>query len=155
MSHKQLVLGIFADEASAQEAVVALADTAVASGDAMGILVLDDKGRLKTDKVGARSWKAGAGVGACLLVVGPAALGVGIVGGTLAGGLHHKNLGMSDWEKEHLATDLKGGKAAVGVLADRGDGPAIAAAMANLGGLPESFELSEETLESVAAATQS
>jgi hypothetical protein len=86
MADKQLVLSFFADDAAATD----LKGSEIASGDAIGLLVLDAPGNLKVDKVGARSWGAGAGIGACLLVLGPAALGVGIVGGTLAGGLHHK-----------------------------------------------------------------
>ena len=88
-----------------------------ASGDAIGLLVLDAAGNVKVYKVGARSWGAGAGIGACLLVLGPAALGVGVVGGTLAGGLHHKGLKLSDEDKARISADLGAGKAAVGVLA--------------------------------------
>lgn len=152
MSNKHLVLAIFADEPTADSAAASLKDAAVAEHDAMGILVLDENGQLKVDKVGARSWGAGAGIGACLVVLGPAALGVGVLGGTLAGGLHHKKLGMSDWQKEHLATELKGGKAALGVLAEPEDGPAIVDAMVKLGGTAESYELSEETLQEVQEA---
>ena len=67
------------------------------------------------DKVGARSWGAGAGIGAGLVVLGPAALGVGILGGTAAGGLHHKGLRLSDEDKARISADLGAGKAAVGV----------------------------------------
>ena len=66
MAEKQLVLSFFADEPAADAAALALKDSGVASGDAMGLLVLDDAGNLKVDKVGARSWAAGAGIGACL-----------------------------------------------------------------------------------------
>ena len=82
MAEKQLVLSFFADEPAADAAAVELKDSGIASGDAIGLLVLDAAGNLKVDKVGARSWGAGAGVGACLVLLGPAALGVGIVGGT-------------------------------------------------------------------------
>ena len=82
MAEKQLVLSFFADEPTADAAAEALKDSGVTSGDAIGLLVLDDAGDLRVDKVGARSWGAGAGVGACLVLLGPAAIGVGIVGGT-------------------------------------------------------------------------
>ena len=82
MAEKQLVLSFFADEPAADAAATALKESEVASGEAIGILVLDAAGNLKTEKVGARSWGAGAGIGACMLVLGPAALGVGVVGGT-------------------------------------------------------------------------
>lgn len=153
MSSKHLVLAIYPDAPAAEEAAASLKDTAVASSDALGILVLNDKGELDIDKVGARSWGAGAGIGAVMLVLGPAALGVGLIGGTLAGGLHHKSLGMSDWEKEHLAAELRGGKAAVGALAEPEDSAAITSAMERLGGTVESFELSDDTLTAVSEAT--
>ena len=43
-----------------------LKDSGGSSGNSMGILVLDTTGNVKVDKVGARSWGAGAGDGACL-----------------------------------------------------------------------------------------
>ena len=61
MSNKHLVLAIFPDAPAAEGATATLKDTAVASNDALGILVLNDKGELDTDKVGARSWGAGYG----------------------------------------------------------------------------------------------
>ena len=61
MAQKQLVLSFFADEPAADAAAQTLKDSGT-SGDAMGILVLDATGNLKVDKVGARSWGAGAGV---------------------------------------------------------------------------------------------
>ena len=104
MAEKQLVLSFFADEPAADAAATSLKDSGVASGDAVGLLVLDAAGNLKVDKVGARSWKAGAGIGACLVVLGPAALGVGIVGGTAAGALHHKGLKISDEDKARISS---------------------------------------------------
>src|SRR3954451_6712173 len=87
MAEKQLVLSFFADERTADAAAESLKDSGAANGDAMRILVLDGDGDLNVGKVGSRSWGAGAGVGACLLLLGPAALGVGVLGGTVAGGL--------------------------------------------------------------------
>ena len=123
MAEKQLVLSFFADEPAADAAALALKDSGIAAGDAIGLLVLDATGNLKVDKVGARSWAAGAGIGACLVVLGPALLGVGLVGGTLGGGLHHKGLKLDDADRARIAADLKAGKAAVGVLARITDGP--------------------------------
>jgi hypothetical protein len=123
-----------ADEPAADTAASALKDSGIASGDAIGLLVLDAAGDLKVDKVGARSWGAGAGIGACLLVLGPAALGVGIVGGTLAGGLHHRGLKLGDEDTARTSADLGAGKAAVGVLARIGDAPMIRQRLTELGG---------------------
>ena len=154
MAEKQLVLSFFADEPAADAAAHRLRDEeiAYAEGDAIGILVLDATGNLKVDKVGARSWGAGAGIGAALLVLGPAALGVGIVGGTLAGGLHHKGLKLSDEDKARISADLSGGKAAVGVLAKVSDAPAIQATLSGLGGATSSHdEVDEAALQAAAA----
>ena len=154
MAEKQLVLSFFADEPTADAAAVELKDSGVAPGDAIGLLVLDDAGDLRVDKVGARSWGAGAGVGACLVLLGPAAIGVGLVGGTLAGGTHHKGLKLSDEDKTRISTDLSAGKAAVGVLAKIEDGPAIREQLTGAGGMTSSHDLVDEAALQAAAAEQ-
>ena len=106
------------------------------------------------DKVGARSWGAGAGVGACLVLLGPAALGVGIVGGALAGGLHHKGLKLSDEDKTRISADLSAGKAAVGVLAKIEDGPAVREQLTGAGGITSSHDVVDEAALQAAAAEQ-
>ena len=151
MAEKQLVLSFFADEPAADAAAQALKDSGAAGGDAMGILVLDANGDLNVDKVGSRSWGAGAGVGACLLVLGPAALGVGIVGGTLAGGLHHKGLKLDDADKARIAGDLGAGKAAVGVLADGEEALVIQSALTGLGGATSGHDVVDEAAVQAAA----
>jgi len=74
MSNKTVVLAIFNDEASADVAAASLKDSGVAKRDAIGVLVLDEKGKIKTDKVGKRSMGKGAGIGE--LEGGKAAVGV-------------------------------------------------------------------------------
>ena len=64
MSNKTVVLAIFKDEISADAAAASLKESGVAKGDAIGVLVLNEKGELKADKVGKRSWGKGAGIGA-------------------------------------------------------------------------------------------
>ena len=155
MADRQLVLSFFAGEPAADAAATALKDTGITSGDAIGILVLDAAGNLKVDKVGARSWGAGAGVGACLLVLGPAALGVGILGGTAAGGLHHKGLKLSDADKARISADLGAGKAAVGVLARIEDAPTIQGQLTGLGGATSSHDVVDEAALQAAAAQPS
>jgi hypothetical protein len=155
MAEKQLVLSFFADEPAADTAAMSVKDSGTTSGDAMGILVLDATGNLKVDKVGSRSWGVGAGVGAGLLVLGPAALGVGILGGTLAGGLHHKGLRMTEEDKARISADLSAGKAAVGVLARINEAPAIQAQLTQLGGATSSHEVVDEAALQAAAAEQS
>jgi hypothetical protein len=63
MAHRQLVLAVFADEPAADSAAAALKDSGIADGDAIGILALDDDGKLKQDKVGKRSTGKGAAIG--------------------------------------------------------------------------------------------
>ena len=152
MAEKQLVLSFFADEPAADAAALALKDSGVAPGDAIGLLVLDAAGNVKVDKVGARSWAAGAGIGACLLVLGPALLGVGLIGGTVAGGLHHKGLKMSDEDKTRISADLSAGKAAVGVLAKIDDAPGIQAKLTELGGATSGHDVVDEAALQAAAA---
>ena len=152
MAEKQLVLSFFADEPAADAAAQALKDSGIASGDAVGILVLDATDNVKIDKVGARSWAAGAGIGACLLVLGPALLGVGLVGGTIGGGLHHKGLKLDDADKAQISADLKAGKAAVGVLAKIDEAPGIQAKLTELGGATSGHDVVDEAALQAAAA---
>jgi uncharacterized membrane protein len=153
MADKQLVLAFFGDEGAADDAADALKDSGIAHGDAIGILVLDSHGKLKTDKVGARSTGKGAAIGGVLFLVGPAILGVGVIGGTVAGALHHKNLGLSDADKARITVELNEGKAAVAVMAHDDTAPAISDRLAQLGGTSESHELSDEALQTAAADT--
>ena len=119
MADKRLVIAIFETEAAADEAAERLKVTRVVVGDAIAVLVLDERGELKTNKIGATSGGKGATAGLVLGLLGPVGLGVGVVGGALAGKLHHKDLGLDDADRERLGADLRGGKAAVGVLASR------------------------------------
>src|SRR3954470_23044423 len=111
MSDQQLVLGVFPDELAADNAAVAMKDSGIADGDAIGILALDSAGKLKQDKVGTRSTGKGAAIGGVLTLLGPVGLGVGVLGGAAAGALHHKNLGLTDADKARLTTEMNGGKA--------------------------------------------
>ena len=147
MSDRQLVLSFFAEEVATDSAAMALKDSGIAHGDAIGILSLDSHGKLKQDKVGARSTGKGAAIGGALFLLGPAVLGVGVLGGTTVGALHHKNLGLSDADKARLAVDLNAGKAAVGVLAHYDSAPAISDRLTQLGGASEAHELTDEALQ--------
>jgi uncharacterized membrane protein len=153
MADRQLVLAVFPDELGADNAAVALKDSGIADGDAIGILALDSHGKLKQDKVGARSTGKGAAVGGVLFLLGPAVLGVGVIGGAAAGALHHKNLGLSDADKARLTVELNEGKAAVGVLAHYDTATAVSARLTQLGGTSEAHPLTDEALEAAAADT--
>jgi len=156
MANKQVVLGVFADEAAADAAVASLKAWDKASDDvkltAIGVLVLDEKGKLKTHKMGSRSIMKGAGIGAVLAIIGAPVVGVGLVGGAIIGALHHKNLGMTDADKARISAALTEGKAAVGVLAKDEEAGAIAGKLAELGGEVTSHEVTDEALEAVAEA---
>ncbi len=163
MSDKHLILAFFADEATADAAAETVKESGVTHGDAIGILVLDEAGNLVVEKVGATSVAAGVGVGAALLVLGPAMLGygaataivgggVGMAGGAAGGSLHHKGLKLSDEDKSRIAAELGAGKAAVGVLAHADQAAAVEAKLAELGGTPSSHEVVEEAEVAAAAA---
>jgi len=153
MSDKQLVIAIFPDEVAADRAAVALKDSGTAKGDAVGILALDSEGNVKQDKVGARSSGKGAAIGGALWLLGPVGIGVGVLGGTAVGAMHHKGLGLSDADKERLKGELAAGKAAVGVLAHYDTVPGVTDQLNELGGQPEAYEITDEALEAAASGT--
>lgn len=153
MANRQLVLAFFPDEGAADDAAVALKDSAIADGDAIGILALDSNGKLKQDKVGAHSTSKGAAIGGVIAVFSTALLGPAVLTGVAVGALHHKNLGLSDADKARLTVDLNAGKAAVGVLAHSDTAPAISDRLTQLGGTPEAHELTDEALQTAAADT--
>jgi hypothetical protein len=155
MSEKTVVLAIFESEAAADSAVVALKDSGLVPGDAIGVLVLDGDGQLKVDKVGARSTGKGAGMGAVLFLLGPAVAGIGVLGGSLLGALHRKGLGLDDNDRDRIAAELAGGRAAVGVLAPAGVASVVSARLADLGGVPETHAASDEALQQARSAALS
>jgi hypothetical protein len=147
MANRKLVLAVFPDELSADAAAVALKDSGIADGDAIGILALDGDGKLKQDKVGAHSTGKGAAIGGVIAVFSWALLGPAVVTGVAVGALHHKNLGLSDADKARLTVELNEGRAAVGVMAHSDTAPAISDRLTQLGGTPESYELTDEALQ--------
>ena len=102
----------------------------------IGIITLEDD-KLKTHKVGARASGTGAKWGTILGATGSLATGVlaaagvltggialipaaiaGLAVGTGAGALFHKKVGMTDSDRIRLEDHLKGGGAALAVMAD-------------------------------------
>jgi hypothetical protein len=156
MAAHQMVLGIFADEATADAAVRSLMawekDNNVMPRP-VGVLVADENGQIKEHKLGTRSSKTGAGIGLVLAVLAPPTLLAGMVGGAILGHFHHKGLGLTDADRERIAAELAGGKAAIGVLVEEDPEAAmISNKLTELGGTPEVHEVTEEALEAVAAA---
>ena len=157
MSEKQLVLAFFDTEDEADRAVDHLKQWDKASKEiklgAIGVLVKDDKGKIKTHKLGSRK----TGTGAVLFaLVGVLSGGITVVGGAvigaLFGSLFHKGLGMSKEDLARIGGELDGGKAAVAVLADPQEAAAITAKLAELGGRPETHEVSEEVVQEAETA---
>ena len=155
---KQVILGIFADEAAADAAVEALKtwddDNIDIELESIGVLVVDDKGQIKEHKLGRRSGGKGAGIGLVLAVIAPPTLLAGIVGGGVIGHFHHKGLGLSQEDRDRIIAELAGGKAAVGILAPVMDAPPISAKLASLGATPEVHDVSDEALEAVGSAAE-
>jgi hypothetical protein len=152
MSNKTVVLAIFKNELAADTAAAALKDSGVAKGDAMGVLVLDEKGELKADKVGKRSWGKGAGIGAVVALCTPVGLAAGLIGGGLLGALHHKNLGLDEADRDRIGAELAGGKAAVGVLTPVSEVSFVTGKLTELGGTAEAHPVSDEALQEASAA---
>jgi hypothetical protein len=156
MADQQVIIGIFENEEAADTAVQSLKtwdeESVDIKLDAIGVLVLDDKGQIKEHKLGQRSGGKGAGIGLVLAVIAPPTLLAGVIGGGVIGHFHHKGLGLSQADRERITANLAGGKAAVGVLAPTVDAVPIEAKLKATGGTVETHDVSEEALEAVAAA---
>ena len=118
---KQMVLAFFANEADADAAVDAIKQWDKASKDvklgAIGILVKDDKGKIKTQKLGKRKTGTGAVLfGLAAVLTGGASVLGGVVFGGIVGSLFHKGLGLSKDDLARIDGDLNDGKAAVAIL---------------------------------------
>jgi uncharacterized membrane protein len=158
----QLILAFFETEASADTAAASLRQWAKTNRnvqlDAVGVLVKDDKGEVKTHKLGPHETGKGAGIGMALGVVAAVASGgltlfEGLAIGGLSGGgigfLFRKGLGMSDEDAARIADRLDAGHAAVGILAIPAQAPALMEKLEELGGEPESHEVSSDDLRPV------
>lgn len=152
MSKNQLVLAYFENEEAADAAVSSLKSWDKASKEiklgAVGVLVKDDKGKVKTHKVGKRDTALGVLLGAIAAVLsGGLALLGGVVGGGLIGSIFHKGLGISKEDMAEIDAKLTDGKAAVGVLAKPDEAADISAKMTELGGEVEAYEVADDAVE--------
>ena len=152
MANKQLVLAFFESEAAADYAVDQIKQWDKASKEiklgAIGILVKDDKGKIKTHKLGKR--KTGTGAiffGLAAVLTGGATLLAGAVFGGGVGSFFRKGLGMSKDDLARIDGELDGGKAAVCILAAPDEAAAVTAKLTELGGIAESHEVSEEVVQ--------
>ena len=156
MASKTVVLAFFNDEATADDAAEDLKRWDKADDDiklkAIGVLVLDEKGKLKTHKLGRRSVGKGAGIGLLLAVIAPPTLLVGLLGGGILGAFHHKGLGLKDADRERIGSQLTAGRAAVGVLVNPAIAIDVSAKLTELGGTAEVHEVTEEAIAEVETA---
>ena len=150
MASKTVVLALFNDEPTADDAVEALKKWDKADDDikldAIGVLALDDKGKIKTHKLGKRSVGKGAGIGLVLAVIAPPTLLAGVVGGGIIGAFHHKGLGLKAADRDRIASELSAGQAAVGVLVRPEMAIDISAKLTELGGRAEAHEVADEVV---------
>src|SRR3954453_12072913 len=148
--NSHLVLAFFDNEAAADGAVGALQSWAKHNRrvqlDAVGVLVKDDDGEVKTHKLGPSEGRKGIGIGAVLGVVAGIASGgltlvegalVGGAGGGLLGSFFHRSLGLSEDDAARIAARLAGGHAPVGALVPEPQAPTIARELETFGGEPE------------------
>jgi hypothetical protein len=152
MANRTVVLAIFNDETAADTAADALRKSGVAHHDAIGVLALDENGKVKTHKLGKRSVGMGVGIGLILALLTPIGLVVGLIGGGLLGALHHKGLGIDPADRDRIGSELQGGKAAVGVLSPVSEAKFVADKLTELGGVAETHEVSDEHLDEAHAA---
>lgn len=159
MAKKQLVIAFFEDEAAADEAVDEIKQWDKASKEvklgAIGVLVKDDKGKIKTHKLGKHKTGTGAVVGA---LAGVLSGGLTTVGGAMLGGIigafFHKGLGLSKNDLARFDDELDDGKAAVCILAEPDEADGVSAKLAELGGQPEMHEVTEEALDQIETAAE-
>lgn len=163
--NKHLVLALFDSEAAADRAAEALktwdkANEAVKLG-AIGVLVKDEDGNIKDHKLGKRDTLEGAGVGLVLgLIAGVLSGGIailgGLVGGAILGGVVgtfvHKGLGMSKEDLEKLSAHLDAGRAALGVIVEKGEVKDTTAKLTELGGKVETYEVQAEAMKDISKA---
>lgn len=156
MAAHRMVLAIFADEAAADAAATSFMAWEKAEdivSRPVGVLAADANGHIKEHMLGTRSGKKGAGIGLLLAVVAPPTLLAGMIGGGILGHFHHQGLGLTDADRERIAAELAGGRAAIGVLVE--DDPEVhmvSEKLTELGGAVEVHEVTEEALDAVAAA---
>ncbi len=159
MSKKQLVLAFFESEAAADDAVTAMKGWDKANKEiklgAIGMLVKDEKGKVKTHKLGSRKTGAGAvlGVIAAILTGGLSLLG-GVAIGGVVGAFFHKGLGISKDELARIDQELNDGRVGVGLLVSADEVDSVSAKLTELGGTPDTYEVSDEAVDQAAMAVE-
>jgi uncharacterized membrane protein len=159
MAKKQLVLAFFENEDAADAAAKEIKQWDKASKEiklgSIAVLAKNEKGKVKTDKLGARHTGTGmaAGVLAAALSGGVTLL-AGVVVGGITGGFLHKGLGLSKDELARIEGELDNGRSALCILAAPDEAEAVSAKLTELGGEAETHEVSEEAVEEAATAVE-
>ena len=152
MADKRVVLAIFDSEPAADAAVASLKSTELAKGDAIGVLVLDADGALKTEKVAPTARARAPGSGCCLDCWGRSGSARALSEAGCSAGSITRGLGWDESDRDRIADELANGKAAVGVLADEEHAAEITAHLTAQGGQPEEHAVSDEALQEASAA---
>jgi len=163
--NRNLIIAYFPSKETAEKAARHLKKWDKKRGDiklgGVGIITLDDEGKLKTHKVGARAGGTGAkwgtilGISAGILSGGLTLIGgavVGLAAGSVAGALFRKKIGMDDEDKERLMQHLQDGGAALAAMADEDEVEATKYKLLGLNGSVESYIVPEETVDELEAA---
>ena len=163
--NRNLIIAYFPSKKKAEKAAKNLKRWDKKRGDiklgGVGIITLDDKGKLKTHKVGARAGGTGAkwgtilGATAGILSGGVTLIGgavVGLAAGSVAGALFRKKIGMTDEDKDRLMQHLQDGGAAIAAMADEDEVEATKYELRNLGGTVENYMMPDETVDELEAA---
>ena len=150
MTDKGVVFALFDNEAAADAAVESLKAWDKLDDDvklnAIGVLALDEHGKLKMHKVGPRRGVAkGVASGAVVVVlagyiVSPLALPVafGAVGAT------RRSVPLSPERRDQLSAAIKKGKAAVGIQVKMDETAAVSAKLEELGGIVDILEMTPD-----------
>jgi uncharacterized membrane protein len=154
-----LVLAFFETERAADGAAGAVRTWAARNRrvqiEAVGVLVNDENGHVKTHKLGPSDGRMGIGVGIALGVVAAIASGgitliegavVGGAGGGIVGALMHRGIGLSQADADRIGSRLGAGHAAVGVLVPLSQAAAISDELEALGGETEVHEVAPAEL---------
>jgi uncharacterized membrane protein len=158
--NKQLVLALFDNEAIANGAVNELKNWDKATKEIqlgeIGVLVKDDKGKLKQHKLGSRHTGIGAilGIIAATLATGGLALVGGAVLGGLAGTFFQRGVDVSTDDLARLDRQLDEGKACVAVLVEDEEAAAVAAILAEHRGQIQTHAVTEQAVEQAKASAE-
>ena len=163
--NRNLIIAYFSTKEEADRAATHLKTWDEDRGDVklggVGIITVDEHGKLKTHKVGARAGGTGAkwgiilGAAAGILSGGITLVGgavVGLAAGTVAGAMFRKKIGMSDEDKDRLMQHLQAGGAAIAAMADDDEVEATKFELSSLGGTVENYALPDETMDELEAA---